>query len=75
LWKIHEKEIMLRLDFTDDEIRYIKSKIKFSERQERIIEYRRRDIEIIKMSDLEHCSPSTIDRELKRIKTKIKKVM
>lgn len=66
---------MLKLDFTDDEIKYIKSKIKFSERQERIIDYRRQEIEIIKMADLEHCDPRTIDREIAKIKKKIKKVI
>lgn len=40
---------MLKLDFTDDEINNIKSKIRFSERQERIIEYRRKEMSIIEM--------------------------
>ena len=66
---------MLKLDFTDDEINIIKSRIKFSDRQERIIEYRRKDIEIVKMADLEHCDPRTIDREINKIKKKIKKVI
>lgn len=66
---------MLKLDFTDDEINYFKSKIRFSERQERIIEYRRKEIPIIQMSDMEHCDPSTIKREIKKIKNKMKKVI
>lgn len=66
---------MLRLEFTDDEIKTIKSKIAFSERQERIIEYRRREYSIVKMADLEHCGESTINREIKKIKRKIKKVL
>ena len=66
---------MLRLDFTDDEINYFKSKIRFSERQERIIEYRRKEFSIVQMSDIEHCDPSTIKREIKKIKEKMKKVI
>lgn len=66
---------MLKLDFTNEEIDFIKSKIKFSERQERIIEYRRKEIEIVKMATLEHCDTRTIDREIAKIKQKIKKVI
>lgn len=66
---------MLKLDFTDDEIKRIKSKIKFSERQERIIEYRREEKSIVEMSLLEHCDPRTIGREIRKIKDKIKRVI
>ena len=66
---------MLKLEFTDDEINKFKSQIRFSERQERIIEYRRREYSIIKMADLEHCDISTINREIKKIKNKMKKVI
>ena len=66
---------MLKLDFTDKEINYIKSKIKFSERQERIIEYRRKELYIVEMSKLEHCDTRTIDREIHKIKQKFKKVI
>ena len=66
---------MLKLDFTDDEINNIKSKIRFSERQERIIEYRRKEMSIIEMAMLEHCDPRTIGREIRKIKNKMKKVI
>ena len=66
---------MLKLDFTDDEIDIFKSKIRFSERQKRIIEYRREERSIIEMSMLEYCSERTIKREIKKIKDKIKKVI
>ncbi len=66
---------MLKLDFTDDEINQMKSKIRFSERQERIIEYRRKEMSIIEMAMKEHCDPRTIGREIKRIKDKMKKVI
>ena len=43
--------------------------------QERIFEYRLKDYSITKMSMLEHCSESTISREIKKIKKKIRKVI
>ena len=66
---------MLKLEFTQDEIDIIKSKIVFTERQERIIEYRRKEYTIVKMADIEHCDMSTINREIKDIRKKIKKVI
>jgi len=62
---------MLRLDFTNDEINYIKSKIHFTELQERIIRYRQDELSIVKMAMKENVSVSTIDREIKKIKKKI----
>ena len=66
---------MLKLEFTNDEIDYIKSKIHFTAMQERIINYRLEEYSIIKMAMLENCSESTISREIKKIKKKIKKVI
>jgi hypothetical protein len=66
---------MLKIDFTQQEINDIKSKIKFTDRQERIIEYRRSEWTLVKMADEEHCDISTISRELKKIKKKIYKVI
>lgn len=66
---------MLKIEFTNDEIAYIKSKIHFTEQQERIIKYRQEEYSITKMSMLEHCSESTISREIKKIKKKIMKVI
>lgn len=66
---------MLKLEFSKPEVEYIKSKIYLSEMQERILEYRLREYSITKMSMLEHCSESTISREIKKIKKKIMKVL
>lgn len=66
---------MLKLEFTNDEIDYIKSKIHFTELQERIMGYRQEEYSITKMAMLENCSESTINREIKKIKKKIMKVI
>lgn len=66
---------MLKLDFSKAEYENIKSKIFLNEFQERILEYRIKEYSIAKMSILENCSESTISREIKKIKNKIKKVI
>ena len=66
---------MFKLNFSKNEIADIKSKIYLSEFQERIFEYRIKEYSIAKMSILENCSESTINREIKKIKNKIKKVI
>lgn len=66
---------MLKFEFTNQEIDEIKSKIHFTPIQERIIEYRLNEETIVKMALLEHCSESTINREIKKIKKKIMKVI
>ena len=66
---------MLKLDFTKQEVENIKSKIYLNEMQERILEYRLKEYSITKMAMLEHCSESTINREIKKIKRKILKVI
>jgi len=66
---------MLKFDFTNAELEDIKSKIHFTERQERIIAYRQDEWKILKMADKEHCDVSTINREIKKIKKKIMKVL
>ena len=66
---------MLKLEFTKDEVEDIKSKVYFSEIQERIFEYRLREYSITKMAMLENCSESTINRELKKIKKNITKFL
>lgn len=66
---------MLKLDFSKEEYENIKSKIFLNEFQERIFEYRIKEYSITKMSILENCSESTINREIKKIKNKIKKVI
>ena len=66
---------MLKFDFTTDEMQYLKSKIHFTELQERIIEYRRNEYSITKMALLEHLSERTISREINKIKRKIIRVL
>ncbi len=66
---------MFKLNFSKNEIADIKSKIYLSEIQERILEYRLKEMSITKMAMLENCSESTINREIKKIKNKIKKVI
>lgn len=66
---------MLRLEFTRQEVDEIKSKIYLSEIQDRIFEYRLKEYSITKMAMLENVSESTINRELKKVKKKILKVI
>lgn len=66
---------MLKIEFTNKELDDIKAKIRFTPRQLRIIDYRRDEISVVKMAELEHCDPSTISREIKDIVKKIGKVI
>ena len=66
---------MLRIDFTNKELKEIKEKIHFTELQNRIIGYRQEEYSITKMAMLENCSESSINREIKKIKKKIFKVI
>ena len=66
---------MLKIEFTNKEIDILKSKIHFTPMQERIINYRLDEYSITKMAMLENCSESTISREIRKIKKKIKKVI
>lgn len=65
----------MKFDFTKQEVEEIKSKIYLSEIQEKILEYKLREYSITKMSMLENCSESTINREIKKIKKKIMKII
>lgn len=66
---------MLKLELTKQEVNDIKSKIYLSEMQERIFEYRLKEYSITKMAMLENVSESTINREVRKIKKKITKVL
>lgn len=66
---------MFKIDLTRKEYDELISKLMLNEFQERILEYRIKEYSITKMSILEHCSESTINREIKKIKNKIKKVI
>lgn len=63
------------MDFTNKELELIKSKIHFTELQNRIINYRQDEYSITKMAMIENCSESTISREIRKIKRKIFKVI
>ena len=65
----------MKFDFTKQEVEEIKSKIYLSEIQERIFEYKLKEYSITKMALLENCSESTINREIKKIKKKIMKII
>ena len=66
---------MINFDFTKEEVNDIKRKIYLSELQERIFDYKLKEYSITKMSLLENCSESTINREIKKLKKKIMKVL
>lgn len=66
---------MLKLEFTKEEVENVKSKVYFSEIQDRIFEYRLKEYSITKMAILENCSESTINREISKIKKKIMKII
>lgn len=66
---------MLRFEFTYEELDIIKSRIHFTARQERIINYRMDELTLVQMAQKEICDVSTISRELKKIRKKIKKVI
>ena len=66
---------MFKLSFTKQEIEDIKNKVYLSEIQERILEYRLKEYSRIQMADKEKTSVATIDREIKKLVNKIKKVL
>lgn len=66
---------MLKISFVAEELMELQKKIHFTPLQKRIIQYRLDEIERVKMAELEHCSVQTIDREIKKIADKIKKII
>ena len=66
---------MMKLDFTQDEVERIIKQTYMNEFQQRVLEYRLKEYSITKMAILENCSESTINREIKKIKKKILKVI
>ncbi len=62
---------MLKIPFAKQELEIILAEVHFTPMQKRIINYRLNNESRVKMADLENVSVSTIDRELKRISTKI----
>lgn len=66
---------MLKITFVAEELFELQQKIHFTPLQKRIIQYRLDEIERVKMARLENLSVQTIDREIKKIADKIKKVI
>ena len=66
---------MLKLEFTNDEMDYIKSKVHFTPIQERIMDYRRDELTIVQMALKEGWSESKISKEINKISRKIDKVI
>lgn len=66
---------MLKLDLTRKEYDELSNKLILNEFQKRIFKYRIKEYSITKMAMLENCSESTINREIKKIKNKIKKII
>lgn len=66
---------MYRLDLTKQELEDIKTKVFLTEMQERLLEYRLNEYTLVKMAILEHCSESTVSRELHKALKKIAKVL
>lgn len=64
---------MLKVAFTKRELEKLLEVIHFTPMQKRIILYRLDEESRVKMAAEEHCSVSTIDREIKEIAKKIKK--
>lgn len=66
---------MLKISFVESELMELQSKIHFTPLQKRLIRYRLDEMSRVKMADLEKVSVATIDREIKKIADKIKKVI
>ena len=66
---------MLKLEFTNKELDEIKSKIRFTPRQLRIMDYRLDGLSLVEMAMKENCDVSTISREIKEISKKFAKVI
>ena len=63
---------MLRIGFTKHELEELMELVHFTPMQKRIIQYKLDEESRVKMAELESVSISTIDREIKKIATKIK---
>ena len=66
---------MLKIAFGEEELLGLLKKVHFTPFQKRIIQYRLDEVERVRMADLENVSVQTIDREIKKIADKIKKVI
>ena len=65
---------MLKLNYTKEELKEVTDKIYLSDMQKRIMLCRMRDLSIVQIAELEHCSVSKINNEIKKIKNKLEKI-
>lgn len=70
-----EKEELKRLDFNKTEYEYFIENCNFTDRQKEILDLRRKGLSIIAISIKTYLSERTINREIKKIKKKIYKVI
>lgn len=61
--------------FTREEVEELKKKIYLSDIQERILDYKLKELSRVQMADRERVSVPTIDREIKKLVDKIIKVL
>lgn len=66
---------MLKISFIEEEFLELQNKIHFTPLQKRIMRYRLDEMSRVKMADIENTSVATIDREIKKIAEKIKRVI
>ena len=66
---------MLKFDFSKKEYEELKSQLILTELESKVLDYRLKEYSITKMSQLENCSESTINRAIKKIKHKISKIL
>lgn len=66
---------MPKFDFTKQEIADIKSKIYLSEDEDKILDMRLRNYSIIQIAMKMNMSDRTVNRNIKKIKDKIKRVL
>ena len=66
---------MYKIEFTNEQLEEIKSKIHFTPLQKRIIDYRMDELSIVQMAMKEICSESKISKEINKIVKKIDKVI
>lgn len=64
---------MYKFNFEKEQLKELANKVYLKPIQKRIIEYRMLEYSIVKMADLEHCSTTTISRELDKALYKIGK--
>lgn len=70
-----EKEELKKLDFNKQEYEYILENCNFTDRQKQIFELRRKGKSIIEISFIIPASTRTVDREIRKIKNKILKLI